>query len=557
MTAIYQSRHGSFSWCAQPSSTAGLTSSAPAQFETTSAGAAGGTTVVSTSLDSANDYAYVGNILECVSATNTANIGCRAMITAFSAATDTATCHAFPAQVSSGDVFRMYETNDGKIIATDGVVGGATIIAAGRTEADDYWNGTSEEGGYYIEVVSADNPAASEHPRITDFANATGTFTLSTALSGNVVTGDFYRAMKHPEVTGVAMIPIDRPDIQRATLVSGHGHEPAARGLRSGAGAVELLHRGPGASRAGEETDTHEALRCVFSPTEVSDCTVDAASSLTSITYDAGSPAVGEMFVTEHGDMLMCVADSGTAITPSPKLRTIPDEDTTLYGAMTYTPATLLQKALTCYSYIGNGIERILYGVVPTPTFSSSSGDYNKISIQLTATDHYEHVLDSTAAALERGWYPRLPSVDALRGRDMRLALWDGATVVELNCLGWTFDPGIETKRKTNQCAPNDCDGYEIINVAPKGTFKTRMDSTTKRILRDAEGKKSWQFMLSSGSAAGYPGIMGVWAYDVTFAGIPQMADDAGEIVIDVQYEINRNEAGIALGLPQFAVAFA
>jgi len=556
MTAKYQSRHGSFSWCAQPTYTSGLRAATPAQFEATSAGST--TTIISTSLTGAANSAYVGNIVECVSATNTVNIGCRAMVKAFNATSDTMTIDALPAATADGDVFRMYETPDGLIVATSAVVGGATIIATGRAEADDYWNGTVEEGGYFVEVVSADNPATSEHPRITDFVNSTATFTLSTAFSGDVAIGDFYRALKHPEITGIAIIPGERPDIARDTLVGGFGHEPAAAGLRAAAGAVELLHRGPGAARPGEETDAHEALRCVFSPSEISDCTVDASSTVNAVKYSAGSPAVGEMFVTEAGDVFMAVAVSGgDTITPSPQLRSAPASGESLYGAMVYNPATQLQKALTCYNYLGSGIFRALYGVVPVPTFASQSGDYNKIALQLMAADWYETVLDSAGAAIDRGWTAVVPTVDALRGRDMRLALWDGTTLVDLNCDGWTFNPGIEVKRIQNQCAPNDVDGHEIINIAPTGTFKTRVNSTTRRLLRDGEGKKEWQMLLSSGSAAGFPGIMGIWAYSVTLDGIPPVADDGGELAINAAFSVNRSAAGLALGLPQFSICLA
>lgn len=548
MTALYQSRHGAIAWCKQPTYKSGLRTSSPASFEATGAGST--TTIVSATLggDTADDW--VGKIVEVVRATNEQNVRCRAMVIAFDPATDTLTLDAaLPAATADGDRFRLYDTPDGLIVATSAVAGGATVVAAGRGEADDYWNGTDEEGGYRLEAVNGDNVTTAQNERITDFAQATGTFTLGTALGVDVAVGDMFRAAKHPQVSGIAIIVPDRPDITNNPLVGGYGAEKSEAGNRSAAGAVELLHRGPGRTRAGSKSEADEPLSCVFTTTAAGgDITVDTGATTTSIPYSAGSPVVGQMGVTEEGDVFMVAAVAGGAITPSPPLRTAPVAATTIKCGRVYTPANTLQGALTVYNWLGSALLRILYGTVPLPKFAFERGGYNKISFGLKAADYYEVVA-------ERGWYPRLPTVDALRTRDMRLALYDGSASFAPPLIGGSFDPQIEMHDQVNLSSPNEIDGQEIINVHGAGTFKTRLNSTTARLLRDAEGRRELTLLLQSGAAPGSPGMMGIWAYSVGINGVPPIADGGGELESDIAYTVNRNATGLALGLPQFAIA--
>ena len=554
MTALFRTRHSSLSWAKQPSYKGGLQTGTPASFEVSSDGAANGTTIKAALITSTDDRDFVGDILVCVRATDSKNLGMPTMVKAFSHSTKTFVVDKMPAQVVENDRFVHYTTPDGIIINdTADSAAAQAVYDDDRDEAGDYWNGRAEEGGYYLETVYADNAASTDHPRITDFATTDGVFSLSAALSGDPAIGDFFRPMKHPEILGAALIPVERADIPHDALVGGYGAPKAAAGNRTAAGSVDMAHRGPGRARPGDQSDAYEPLSCVFDASDVADITADTDGTTTSVPYSAGAPDVGDMFVTEEGDVFMATADSGAALTPSPPLRTAVTKATTITGGMVYTPSDLLNAALTVYAWKGNTVSETLYGVVPIPTFSAEKGAYHKISLQLTAADWYQAHYGPDAAALERGWYPKLPSVAAMKGRDGRFVLYDGTTALELPLTGYTFDPGIETTDEVNICAPNDTDGQEIVNVHGKGTVKIRLTSTTRRLCRDFIAKRGLQMLIQMGSAPGYPGMFGLWAYDVSFDSGP-IADDGGRLSLDIPFTVNRNETGLNLGLPQFAI---
>ena len=546
MTANYKSRHGSIAIVKQPSRTGGLALASPSAFVTTGAGNAGGTTAVSTSLGGANDAAWVSNIVECVKSTNIQNVGCRAMVVAFAQSTNTLTFDkAFPAQVASGDAFRMYTTPDAPIVATSAVTGGATIIATGRTEADDYWNGVADIGGYYVEVVSADNAVATQHPLISDFTASSDTVTLGTSLGVNVAVGDFFRALKHVAAEGIAMLAPEQPDIPANTLVAGYGQEAPVPGNRGGGGAIVLHSRGPGRTRDGLASEADEALSCALTATAGrTGVVVHTGSTISSVVYDAGTPDVGDVLVTSQGDAFMVTADSGTALTPLPPLRNVPIDGETLVGARTYDPPTSQPGALTVYNWLGSGLLDIYYGCSVVPTFTWARGEHAKINLALRATDFY-----STSG--ERSWYPRLPTSRAQRTRDMRVVLYDGTNTVELPCLGASFDPGVESKELVNLTVPNESSGYDTVNVQGGGALKVRVDSTTLRLLRDWEGRRQVSILIQSGATTGDSGIDGVIVYAATLAGVPR-SDDGGEVVIDMAFTVVRSETAIAAGLPQY-----
>jgi hypothetical protein len=103
-----------------------------------------------------------------------------------------------------------------------------------------------------------------------------------------------------------------------------------------------------------------------------------------------------------------------------------------------------------------------------------------------------------------------------------------------------------------NLCSPNDTDGVEIVDVIVKGSISIRLDANTKTILDDELTHRERTLLIQIGSAPGYPGVQAFWAYAVTFAPTPIGGD--GMLTKDLQFQVIRSEAGIALGLPQWAI---
>ena len=315
----------------------------PIQFSSTGDGNANGSTIVSSDLggDVDSDDDYVGYLVECIDAVNTANVGARKFVYACSEAVGVVTfiTERWPAQTKDTDTFRLINTMaDAPWFAEDTGGSAVQIQDADRNdETDDYWNGSAEQGGPYVEVVNADNVAETTLRLVTDFTQAGGI--ADATLGANTVIGDLYELQCCPEWQEQGFIECTFEDIPREQY-QGTMFTPAdAKGRRVASGQGTLLFRGPGSGNDGQPT---EAYRIFSSPLDVvagGDLTVDAAAATNSIPYDAGTAVVGRMYCTAEGDVFMCT-DAGSPAVPSPTLRHAPVEDTTIVGLRTFIPPT-------------------------------------------------------------------------------------------------------------------------------------------------------------------------------------------------------------------------
>lgn len=556
MTASYETKSSAVAWGVQPDGdVGGFRYGEPATFEASSAGAADGTTIVSLGLAaylSTNDE-LVGDIVECAKATNTQNEGLRAKIRRVNVALSTLYVDAFPAQVSADDSFRLLlDPSPKAVVDAAQLVSTAQVTDATRDETAATWVGSAEEGGYYLIAEETDNSAADIVRRVTA-QTAAGVFTLASQLSGDTVVGDLFQIRKFPSVEG--LLKVSSEGIKRMPHVGGIGSPRQAAGPRGGAGQVTLAKRGPGRTRRGLTAEAHEALRCLLTPTTNEDLSADVGCSGTSIEYGSGSPTVGTFLVSDAGDAFMVEEDDGAdTITVSPAPRVDPLTGTQLRKTVTYTPRSpgAPGAALAYEQWSGSGLYELFVGVQPVPSFEGTRGQKTKISLDMKPVDFYQTTRDDSASPLERLWYPRLPTVDALASTDNRIVIGG----VEVPTVSWSFAPNPQLALSQNAARPNGVDGWRITDWQPTGQLVVRLGSTMRAALTDFLNRRPQNLMIQDGTVPGFPGVLMVWCYRVVYTGA-DVADSEGLLQVTLPFEVVRDEDALEAGIPLFAVGIA
>jgi hypothetical protein len=101
----------------------------------------------------------------------------------------------------------------------------------------------------------------------------------------------------------------------------------------------------------------------------------------------------------------------------------------------------------------------------------------------------------------------------------------------------FTFDPGLDIQPKVNTAAPNNTDGFEIVNDAPAGQLEVYHDASTRKSLDDFLAGKEVELLIQVGSNPGFPGIWALWCYKIRYTGTT-IGDDAGQIVLSLPFQV-------------------
>jgi hypothetical protein len=240
----------------------------------------------------------------------------------------------------------------------------------------------------------------------------------------------------------------------------------------------------------------------------------------------------------------MVTADSGSAYTVSPAVASAPYTGDLLYGVCQYNPADEVNAALSIKQWRGKDIVEYLWGCVPVPTFSMARGDYCKIALNMQVTDWMQ--MGGSGTALSRAYDPLMPTVDPVKCGDAR-AMIDG---VSWGVKSFSFDPGLDLQPRLNLAAPNEHDGFELVNDNPTGTLEVYLDSSTRKALDDFLAGKLVTICVQSGSSPGFPGIFAVWAYQCRYTGAT-IGDDAGHVTLSLPFEVVDHDTA---SIPRYAI---
>jgi len=507
----------------------------------TASGAGSTSTIVSTTLGSlaaiASDDALVGQRVRCVDASDARNINCEARITAFDDATSTLTIDQLPAATASGDAFQLI-ANTAPYVAEDTGATSATCQDAGLYGADDYWIGYAETGGPYVEVVEADNPAKTSLRRITDSVDAGGVLTVTPILSGNTTIGDLYEIWCCPEAMNNALFDCQIEPLPREAFHGTFDTPGDALGMKTAQVSVEYAFRGPGSGRDGEPAELHRFLASPLDDSgDVGDLTVNGAGSTSSIPYDSGSATVGRMYCTAEGDAFMCIS-AGTPAVPSPDLRSVCSDDSTVVGLRTYTPSDDLNYHLAAKQYQGDGIIEYIWGIAPTFTIKAELNKFCVIAAQLQGSDWYRTYKDSSGA-YTRAWKANRPTVNPVKCAGGRIVLGD--TELKMKSfeitLGQTYEPN------ENVHSPNGMIGYQLHRVPPRGKLTGLCSTDNIGLLEDHESHREiTDFLIQVGSKTGFPGVLAFWAYKVQVTNLV-IQKDGNKVSLSCDWKVNDHDS--------------
>ena len=530
-------------WNKQPSSKGGLAFHSTRLFAATDAGST--TTIVSSSLSASADSDFVGYIVECVKATNSQNVGLLRRIKACDFASDTLTIDPLPAATADEDQFHLYIPDHVLVIAQSAASSTNGYVAArDRDEADDYWNGSTEEGGSYLVVVNADNASATNHILIDDFTNSTQRLQLATDLSGAVAIGDYFELWKHPEVQGGSLLEIGMDQVERKPLSGRYGKQGSVNSVRNGSGTLEFAFRGPGRGREGLHCDLHDMFSCVMDHSDSGGAsTVSGSPTTTNIPYSAGNHSVGDLCFSSEGYAGIITADSGSAYTVSPALGAAPVAGTSLFAGTTYTPSQGINAAQCFQIWRGKDVLDYLWGCVPNISINAAKGEFLKISGEYSVSDWMR--LGNSGTAIERAFYPKFPSTDQIVCGAGRIVI-DGSS---FNLRSATFAQGLEIAPRNNLNSPNFTDGFEVVNDSPNGTIEVYYDSTERKAIEDFLNGKEVEMILQFGNAPGDSGVFVLWCNRIRYTGAT-IGDDAGLVTLSLPFEVVNN---LSSSLPRYA----
>ena len=470
-------------------------------------------------------------------------------ITEYAHASSALTIEALPFRVSTGDVFALYDSPTGYFCETSG--GSQTnIVDTNRTEADDYFVGSAEQGGQYVIRKAADNIAAAVNALVYDFDAATDT--LSTAsLGANTAVGDLFQPIIWPE-SADGPLTLGQANIERGSVMGQMGQLRGVPGPREASGQKSLLFHGPGTARVGHATEWDVFLGSVFTTsTAAADWVLSTGSTTSNLTVSSGTPVAGRLYAAETGDVFMASAYSSPNVTALPALRVAPQNAQNVYGMREYSVAEAVQWAIAHLQWHGRNVKDLIVGSVPTITFEAVRGDYCKMMLNFTGADGYRVHLDASNAALSRPYNAKTSTITPQQCGSVRMNL-DGT---EIELLKLTVDMGITLELQQNLSAPNAVDGPSIRQVRPTFAADVLVDTDSEAAYQKLIQSKPMTMLAQVNEAVGLPGIFAMWAYEVELTTAEGPNDDAGQKTWSLQGKVTVDTTQTSLAQWKLATA--
>ncbi|MCP3973186.1 MAG: hypothetical protein GY720_01695 [bacterium] len=505
----------------------------PRSFEATGAGNASGFTIVTTTLASyasGNDD-FVGmavRVLKCANGPSTEN-GAPLIrrIKKYTHASQTLTIEALPFQTADADSFELLEVPTG-YFAEDSGGSAVNIVDDDRTEANDYFVGSAEQGGQYVWCQQGTNVATTANALCLDFDAASDTLSCAT-LGANTAVGDLYQPMTYPE-SADGPLTLGQPRLDRGSIIGQRGQLRGVAGLREASGQKTLMFAGPGTSRIGSASAWDIFLGSVLTPQAASaDWVLSDGTTTSLIQVKSGTPVVDSPYVAENGDAFVA-STTGATVVPYPTMRTAGAVDTNAYGLRKYTGADVAAYALAHYQWHGKEVQDLIVGSLPTITFEAARGDWLKMLLNFTGADGYRVHLDETGTAISRPINPKTPTVTPQMLGNGRLVL----DTTEFEARSMTLDLGIDIQEQTNLAAPNATDGVTIRDIKPTFTADVFLDSDSEVTYHKFIDGQPMRLLMQMNEAPGEPGVFVFFAVEVEYTGF-EIGEDAGAVTAQLQ----------------------
>lgn len=494
-------------------------------------GAGSTTTIVSTTLGAAFDSNddLVGKLIEvkyCAAGQGFGGAGIRVKILAFVDSTSTLTVETLPFATADGDTFDLFDVNAPDFVEDTGT--STTTVSTARDEADDYWIGNAMQGGPYMVAVNATDITEGSVKLISDWTSSSGDATCA-AFDDSTVIGDYFQALIFPEVTGKAGITHSKLDRWAPGKTV---RAPSPLGLREGQGGPhELMFRGPGAGRVGDEAECHVPFAAVMTATSISDVVVDTGSTTSAIEIASGTPVAGGIYCTEEGDVFVASAVAGSTVTPSPTLRQAPTVGTTIYGGQRYTPLTTLSSSVFLQEWLADGYRTEMWGCVPQVTMDMERGMPAKISLNWVIPDGYSVARDDSGL-LDRSYDAIRPSVDPVSVSNAVVKIGTN----EYCARKASIDLGADVQVKTGICGPNGVRGCRIVTYDPTITVEIWLETDAKDAFHEMIQARTQSILVQNGTSYGSPGILAFHAEEAEISAYDPAGDDGGSRYVTLTF---------------------
>jgi hypothetical protein len=437
----------------------------------TSNGAADGTTIIDSNGDSAGADAYNGLYWVHVVSGSYDGEWCR-IVDDNGTGTLTLENLGFSGQVVSGVEYEIWKSPE-PVVVVDSSSGETDMVDAVRSEANDYWI------GYYACPITGTHRG--KIARITDSVSGTGTFTLAASFGSALSAGDVVLLRKFIEVEGFDPASLEEaynPRLgNRLNFSVGDGVVGPRGGACSFSTQITASNSLAGTGVAATDSVLAGLLpACGLVEVVGTSSTVGAGSSTTSVKVASGSGEnhpIGSMVIW-HGEasFVQSVADGGVGvdtINVLPAFSLIPAASDVLY-------ATRMYRKTTDGDVLGVTLEAEIDGVRFTMTgckgnVTLTSDPTPKLAFEYQV-DHWVKQKESSPYIATAAYTTSQPVLE-----HERLAYLDNTAT---NIGGFTATVGAAVAPKTVQGAfgINGRAGFQVVNYAAVGTFKTLMSST-------------------------------------------------------------------------------
>ncbi len=442
---------------------------------TTGAGGAGGTTLVDASgvADSGAADTYNGRYwIRILSGTNQG--AWKRVVDDDGAGTLTLENNGFDNQVASGVQYELWLSPE-PVLVIDSSLGETNAVDAVRAEADDFWN------DYYLVPITGYRRG--RIAKITDFASATGTFTLAASsgglgLGGALAAGDVCLIRRFVDFTGL-----------QDGLTEGYERRPGNR-VNFAIGDGVVLPRGgtfgfttqirgsgtqPGNGSKPDKPETYGLWQaCGYTVvTNESDLVNDigATNTTTAITVDDASVFDIGAMILHDGNPTIVQSKSGEVLTVDPPLPRAPDNDDVIYGTHNFRKTTDGDVYGVCLELEIDGVRTTMTGCKGNVSLAEGEPPTLQWSFQV---DHWVEEVEAAAYNAADAYSTVAPCLEKDR------KAWLSGTATNIGGLTASLNAEVQPKNVQGSAGINGRCGYQVSNVmAAGGTFRELLDASS------------------------------------------------------------------------------
>jgi hypothetical protein len=441
----------------------------------TSAGTAGGATIVDTDNDSSGADAYNGRYyVRILSGTCKGEL--KRVVDDDGAGTLTLEGNGFSATIADNVEYEIWLSPE-PVIVVDSSASATDVVDAVRTEADiddaEFWT------GYWVVPITGSRRG--EKAQVTAFNPASGTYVVGTGFGGVLAAGDVCLLRKFIEASDVGPAPGQayHPRPQSRTNFSRGDGTVGARSGTVGFSAPITPSDSLSASGTAAVRSVLSGLMeaCGLDQSIGTSATIGAGSTTTSVKIATASWenfAIGQMVVDARGNAAFITAMTDGAgaedtLTVTPPLPQAPASSETIYGTCMYKKSTDGDQYGVCIEIETDGIRRTFTGCKGNVTLSGD--DLIMLAFEFQA-DHWIREYEAAPYSANTAY-----TSSAMAIASERVAYLD---TTKTNINGFTATPGTTVARKPVQgsVGVNGGAGFHVTGYNCGATFRELQSPT-------------------------------------------------------------------------------